>query len=81
MIALGRRLYEGWLRVAACFGEVQTLVVVTLVYLLAVGPVGLGARLTRRDLLAKRGLRGPQSAWREADTVTRPDLERARRLF
>ena len=35
----------------------------------------------RRDLLSKRGLRLPESAWNEADTVERPDLERARRLF
>ena len=39
------------------------------------------ASLTRRDLLNKRGLRQPGSAWSPADTVTKPDLQRAKRLF
>lgn len=78
---LWRRLYEGWLEVAAHFGEVQTLIVVALVYALVIGPMATVASLARRDLLDKRSVRGPGSAWREADSVARPDLERARRLF
>ena len=35
------------------------------------------AELTRRDLLDKRRLRAPGSAWRDADSA-RPDLERAK---
>ena len=34
-----------------------------------------------RDLLKKRGLRAPGSAWGAADSVSHPDLERAKRLF
>ena len=76
-----RRLYEGWLVIAAHFGEVQTLIVVTLVYLIGIGPMSLIIALTRRDLLHKRALRLPDSAWQDADTVSSPDLERAKRLF
>jgi len=76
-----RRLYQGWLVIAAHFGEVQTQIVVALVYALAIGPMALVIAATRRDLLRKRGLRDRGSAWRDADTVTAPDLERARRLF
>jgi hypothetical protein len=75
-----RRLYAGWLEVAVRFGEIQTLLVVAIVYILVLGPVALGAMSLRRDLLRQRGLRAPGSAWSEADSA-RADLERARRLF
>lgn len=76
-----RRLYEGWLLVAAHFGEVQTRIVVFLVYALAIGPMALIIQVTRRDLLHKRGLKQPDSAWGEADTVSSPEVERAKRMF
>ena len=78
---LGRRLYTGWLAIAAHFGEVQTLLIVGLVYVFVLGPLATGAAAARRDLLAKRGLGQGQSAWQPADSVARPDLERAKRLF
>jgi hypothetical protein len=76
-----RRLYRGWLEVAARFGEIQTLVIVTLSYLLAIGPMAVGAAVARRDLLDKRALRRDGSAWADADSVVAPDRERARRMF
>ena len=76
-----RRLYGGWLAIAACFGQVQTLVILFLVYALVIGPMAVVIAATRKDLLHKRGLRLPDTAWRNADTVKKPDLERARRLF
>lgn len=79
--SVGRRLYTGWLRVVARFGEVQTLILLTLVYSFVIGPMAVGAAAARRDLLAKGGLREGDSAWGDADTTTSPDLERARRLF
>jgi hypothetical protein len=75
---LHRRLYEGWLVIAGHFGEVQTLVVLGLSYVLMMGPVSL--IMARKDLLQKRALHSAGSAWNEADT-TMPDLERAKRLF
>ena len=78
---LARRLYEGWLAIAAHFGEVQTLVLVGVIYVFVLGPLATGAAAARRDLLAKRGLGERQSAWTPADTVSSPDLERAKRQF
>ena len=72
-----RRLYEGWLAIAGHFGEVQTLVVVGLSYVLVIGPVAL--IMGRKDLLQKRTL-APGSAWNDADSLT-PDLDRAKRMF
>jgi hypothetical protein len=75
----GRRLLDGWAAIAARFGTVQTLLLMVLFYAILIGPPGLVAALVRRDFLGKRGLRGPGSAWLEADTA-KPELERAKRL-
>jgi hypothetical protein len=75
-----RRLYGGWLEIAARFGEVQTLLVLAIVYTLVLGPVALVLLALRRDLLQRRGLHVSGSAWSEADSAG-ADLERARRLF
>ncbi len=77
----GGRLYQGWLLIAAYFGEVQTLVLLFLIYAGLFGPMGSAARLFRQDLLGKRGVGESGTAWNEADTVTTPDLERAGRMF
>ena len=78
--ATWRRLYAGWLEIAARFGEVQTLMVLTMVYTLVLGPVSLILFALRKDLLHKGGLHAAGSTWSEADTAG-ADLERARRLF
>jgi hypothetical protein len=75
-----RRLYGGWLEIAARFGEVQTLLVLAIVYALVLGPVALVLFAFRRDLLQRRGLHVSGSAWSEADSAG-ADLERAKRLF
>jgi hypothetical protein len=72
---------QGWLELAAHFGEIQTLLIVCVVYLFVVGPTALLATLFGRDLLRKRGFEGSASAWSDADTVSNPDLARAKRLF
>jgi hypothetical protein len=79
--SLWRRLYEGWLLIAAQFGEVQTLIIVALVYTGVMGPVALIIQTGRGDLLKKRGLRAPGTAWRDADSTSAPDVARAKRLF
>jgi hypothetical protein len=78
--ATWRRLYAGWLEIAARFGEVQTLLVLAMVYTVVLGPMALVLFAIRKDLLHKRGLHSPGSAWSEADSAS-ADLERARRLF
>jgi hypothetical protein len=76
-----RRLYQGWLRVAAAFGEAQTLVIVALTYAVVIGPMAVAMRAGRGDPLAKRPLGSTATAWREADSTAKPDLARAKRLF
>jgi hypothetical protein len=75
-----RRMLHGWLEIAARFGEVQTLVLLGIVYFFVIGPSAVVARLAGNDFLSKRTLREPGSAWQEADTVA-GDLERAKHPF
>ncbi len=75
------RLHQGWMQLAACFGEVQTLLIIGIVYVFLIGPMGSVATLAGRDLLKKRGLRAAGSAWDLADSVAAPDVARAKRLF
>ena len=75
------RLRSGWLEIAAAFAEVQTLIILVVAYVVAIGPVALIMGATGKDLLHKRLLRVAGSAWDPADSVTSPDLERAKRLF
>jgi hypothetical protein len=79
-LPLWRRLLNGWLEIAAHFGEVQTLVLLGLVYVFVIGPSAVIARLAGNDFLAKRRLREPGSAWSEAESTTL-DLERAKHPF
>ncbi len=76
---LGRRLLVGWSAIAARFGFVQTLVILAVVYALVVGPTALVIGLARKDMLGKRRLHAPESAWAASDSA-KPDLERAKLL-
>jgi hypothetical protein len=76
-VGLGRRLLNGWMVIAGRFGYVQTLMILVLTYAMLIGPVGIGMFIGRADLLGKRGLKEPGSAWQEADTA-KADLERAK---
>jgi len=75
------RLRAGWLEIAAAFAEVQTLIILVLAYVVAIGPIALVMGVSRQDPLHKRMLRAVGSAWNVADSVSNPDLERAKRLF
>jgi len=75
-----RSLYDGWLAIASRFGHVQTLVILSIFYVVILGPIALGIAVARGDLLAKRGLGLLGSTWREAES-TPPEMERARRQF
>jgi ABC-type Fe3+ transport system permease subunit len=75
------RLHTGWLEIAAAFAEVQTLIILVVAYVVAIGPIALIMGVSGQDPLHKRMLRVAGSAWNPADSVTSPDLERAKRLF
>lgn len=72
-----RRLYTGWLTIAARFGSTQTMVILGFFYALLIGPASVVSRLAGRDLLDKRHLGDGDTAWRDADSSP-PDLERAK---
>jgi hypothetical protein len=77
---LWRRLLDGWLSIAAHFGEVQTLVLLALIYALVIGPASVVSRAIGNDFLSKRGLFVPGSAWRDADSRP-PDLDNVKQPF
>jgi len=68
------------MEIAARFGEAQTLVLLGVIYVLAIGPAAVVTRALGADFLSRRGLRGPGSAWREADS-REPSLENVKQPF
>jgi len=52
---LWRMLKSAWMAFALWLGKINTTILLTLVYILAIGPTALFAMLTRRDLLGLRG--------------------------
>jgi len=79
-VPVHRRLLDGWMAIVAHFGFVQTLVVLSIFYAFLIGPVALIGQAIGKDLLDKRKLRGPGTAWHEADTTT-ADLDRAKQMM
>ncbi|MDT5293997.1 MAG: hypothetical protein QOJ76_877 [Acidobacteriota bacterium] len=77
--AAARRFHTGWMRFAAALGHVNSRVLLTLMYYLAVTPYGFVSRLARRDPLRRRGARR-ESYWIERKT-TRQTREQFERLF
>lgn len=78
--SLARRLLDGWLQIAARFGETQTIVLLGLIYGLVIGPAAVIARAAGNDFLAKRGMRELGSAWRPSDSRA-PELEHVKQPF
>jgi hypothetical protein len=58
------RIYTGWTKAFKAVGHVWTMVLLSLIYGIAVGPVRLGMLLARKDLLDRK-LGVGTSAWRE----------------
>jgi hypothetical protein len=58
------RVYAVWTAVFKAIGEVWTAVLLSLIYVLAVGPVGLVMRAGRKDSLDRDLSRG-SSSWRD----------------
>ena len=76
-VSIPRKLLNGWMAIAACFGAVQTLVLLAFFYGFLIGPGGIAIAIRRSDPLDRRGLGSGGSAWRDADTAG-ADLERAK---
>jgi len=54
-MSLWQKIKSGWMAFALWIGRINTTILLTLVYILAIGPTALFALLTRRDLLGLRG--------------------------
>ena len=79
MRKLLRTLWEGWKAFAHRLGQIQTAILLSLVYHLTIGPIGVIGRLRRHDLLQMRES-ADSSYWVNlpgADTT----LDRARKQF
>jgi uncharacterized membrane protein HdeD (DUF308 family) len=74
-----RGFHKGWMRFAAALGHVNSRVLLTLMYYLAITPYGLVSRLAGRDPLRRRGKSG-ESYWVERKR-TRQEREQFERLF
>lgn len=74
-----RRLWGLWKAFAHRLGQVQTTIILSVVYLIAIGPISLISRVLGRDLLAQRRHERP-SYWVALPEVT-STLERARKQF
>ena len=74
-----RVFHTSWMGLAALLGHVNSRVLLTLMYYVAVTPYGLVSRLVGRDPLRRRAPRG-ESYWVERKR-TRQERERFERLF
>jgi hypothetical protein len=78
-IPLRRRLYDKWIAFARVLGRINTVVLLTLVYLVVLGPVALVSRILRKDFL-DRGLDARPSYWEDREEEEHT-LERRSRQF
>jgi hypothetical protein len=76
---LWQTLKSGWMAFARGLGKIQTILLLTLVYFLAIGPAAVFARLARRDLLGL-GETKEESYAVPLDRITRT-LEGAHKQF
>ena len=74
-----RAFHRAWMKFAVLLGHVNSRVLLTLMYYLAVTPYGLVSRLVGRDPLGRRGRAGA-SYWVER-RATRQAREQFERLF
>jgi hypothetical protein len=58
------RVYAGWTRAFKAVGHVWTMVLLSLIYVIAVGPIRLGMLFAGKDLLDRK-LGVGTSAWRD----------------
>ncbi len=74
-----RKLWALWKAFAHRLGQIQTTILLTVVYVLAIGVVALVARLRGQDLLGLRRSEGP-SYWAPMPPIT-SDVEHAQKQF
>ena len=76
---IGSIAYKGWMAFAHALGFVNTMVLLTLAYLIIIGPIAIVLWFARRDFLERKLHRG-SSYWREHE-LTQNTIETAQRQF
>lgn len=78
-MTLLRKLRKFWNAFGHLLGQVQTAILLSVIYHLTVGPLALGAKIARRDLLELRDTGGDSFATPMPHVTT--TLERAEKQF
>lgn len=66
---VGSRLYRFWMKFASGLAFVNTVILLSLVYFLLIGPISLILRVLGKDLLERR-LGSGESFWKEKEKGT-----------
>jgi len=74
------RVKDGWLLFARTLGRVNTIILLTLVYVVIIGPMALLVKILRKDLLQKKKNATLTSYWRERAS-NEPTIERHKYQF
>ncbi len=76
---IGRIIYKCWMAFAHFLAAVNATLLLTIVYLIVVGPMSLISRLMRKDLMAHRI--APSGSFWKAKETTPHTLDQARHQF
>ena len=79
MDKIGKTLYRWWMKFAHLLGIVNTTVLLTIVYVLLIGPMSLAIWLFRKDLLRHR-IKAKSSFWITKETASNT-IEQSRHQF
>jgi hypothetical protein len=74
------RIKNGWLLFARTLGRVSTIILLTLIYLLVIGPMALYVKILGKDLLQKKNYAAKTSYWRDR-VSSEPTIERHKFQF
>ena len=74
-----KHIYQGWKQFARRLASIQNMIILSLVYILLLGPVRLLVRLFKKDLLASKTLKA-NSFWIEREEK-KYELERFYQQF
>lgn len=74
------RIKDVWLLFARTLGRISTVILLTLIYLLVIGPMALIAKILRKDLLQKKIFSTKTSYWCNR-VSSEPTIERHKFQF
>ncbi len=74
-----RILYKAWMAFAHALAVINTTLILTIVYVILMGPMWLVMKVRRRDLL-DRTIENAQSYWKPKDPIQHT-MEQSRRQF